>query len=126
MVVRPHALTHRVCSDASHNRLNALISSPSLVSAYFRLMSSVHAIIVALGGAIALCIPEVHKDMLESWHPMVGVLAAIFLGYCALDTYLTLYYHDKVRPVVLVGVCVRCICFLCALVMTRSVGRRRV
>lgn len=57
-------------------------------------MSTVHAVIVSAIAGIALSDANVHVDLLESWSPMVGVGVSIFLGYCVLDSYLTLFYHD--------------------------------
>jgi hypothetical protein len=57
-------------------------------------MSTVHAIIVSVIAAICLADPKVRVDLLESWAPLVGVGVSVFLGYCVLDTYLTLFYHD--------------------------------
>lgn len=33
--------------------------------------------------------------MLETWSPVVGPFVCIFLGYCVLDTWMTLAYHDE-------------------------------
>lgn len=60
-----------------------------------RIMSTFHAVVVSLGGAVALTDPTLRENMLETWNPMIGPILCIFLGYCVLDTWMTLAYHDE-------------------------------
>lgn len=83
------------CSPSLHPMYSKL---PPLHQQHWnmRLMSSLHAILVSFLAAMALiCDPNLHADLLQSWSPIVGFTVALFLGYCAVDTWLTLANHDK-------------------------------
>ncbi|KNC76949.1 hypothetical protein SARC_10577 [Sphaeroforma arctica JP610] len=63
-----------------------------------RIMSSIHAVVVTVGGAVAFFDSDLHESPIETNSVVVKFVTSIFHGYSIFDSFLTIKYFDGNTP----------------------------